>query len=493
MEFESLYYGDRLRRFNPGGDVGVVTLWSKVDQAVKVLHELNIDLDERTSRIAVIGNLYGNGLPHMLRNLLWNPQIAYLLIVGQDLSGSRGDLISFFENGLEEVQFLGAQTFKIIGRNRVIDGLVKPSDFKVPPKLTALGKLSAPETLADIQNFFSSLEPPLELEGPRQKIDLPEIQVTRFPTEARSNVVLRDSPLEAWKELIFRLHRFGHRSALKKGERIELQNLKVVVSKPDEDADTLILESGFDPDKFRDYQKRILSPIKPEDLEYTYGHRIRGYFRHQETPVDGLEIAIQRLKADPETRHAYISIWDSHRDLPEGHGCPCLVSLFFRRFEEKLTLTATFRTHNAVDAWLENFWGLIAIQRFVAEASGMERGPITVFSHSISVSADSLEKASRIADQKTTDDVINPETGKREPRMDHNGSFTVTVDHEAQEIVVEHSFQGMPLKTYRSRHAQTLEHELARDCAVSEIAHALYLGREIARAEMILRKKQDKA
>ena len=57
----------------------------------------------------------------------------------------------------------------------------------------------------------------------------------------------------------------------------------------------------------------------------------------------------------------------------EGH--PCLVSLYFRKFEGKLTLSATFRTHNAMDAYPMNLYGLMAIQSWVAKEAGLPPGP----------------------------------------------------------------------------------------------------------------------
>jgi len=154
-----------------------------------------------------------------------------------------------------------------------------------------------------------------------------------------------------------------------------------------------------------------------------------------------------------------------------------------------LTLTATFRSHNTMDAWLENFYGLMAIQRYVAERVTMPVGPITVFSHSISISPDALDRAKPIAQDKRTDDQVDPVTGKREPRYDYHGDFTVTVDMDTRELVVHHSYQGMTLTEYRGRSAEAMEDQLARDCALSEISHALYLGRELARKEALLKKK----
>ena len=248
---------------------------------------------------------------------------------------------------------------------------------------------------------------------------IPEPTVTRFPTEPRSHTIVRDTPMEAWSEMIFRLFRFGHRNMVAKKSgpegRVELQNIKAIVENPQEEPDEILQQYGFSLEKFQGYQQRILDPEKPSDLGYTYGNRLRGYFRRDGKLVDSLEIAGQRLKEKPESRHAYIALWDNTRDLPEGTDTPCFVSAFFRKFDGKLTLTATFRSHNAMEAWPENVYGLIAIQRFVAEKAGMEPGPLTVFSHSISIDVSSLEKARKIATSKESDEVYDPATGKHRP------------------------------------------------------------------------------
>ncbi len=489
MRFESLYFQDRLKIVNPEGDVAVSTLWSKVESAHQIIEEAGVDLTPEASRIAVIANLYGNGLPQMLRNLLWNPQIRSIVIVGKNLSGSREWLINFFEHGLEEVEFLGAKAFRIRNTPRTIDGCVRLEHYPHRLKFTVLGDLGDPQTKSGLKAFFDGLEPLESREVERvQPPPIPEPTVTRFPSEPRSHTIVRATPMEAWSELIFRLFRFGHRNMVaKKGTqegRVELQNVKVIVEQPREESDDVLKQYGFGLEKFKGYQERILQAEKPADLGYTYGNRLRGYFRRNGDVVDSLEIAARRLREKPESRHAYIALWDNTRDLPEGTDCPCFVSAFFRRFEGKLTLTATFRSHNAMEAWPENAYGLIAIQRFVAEKAGMEPGPLTVISHSISIDVPSLEKARKIAESKETDEVLDPKTGKLGPRFDPNGEFTTTFDRATWELVVEHSYDGMKIHEYRGKSAEEIERQLARDVALSEISHALYLGREIARKEI---------
>lgn len=495
MEFVAKHHGDKIRIVNPSGCVGVVTLWSLVESTYRVFEGAGIDLSPQTSRIAVMANLYGNGLPHMLRNLLFNPQITHIVICGKNLSGSREWLLNFFEHGLEEVTFLGGRSFQIIGTDRKIDGEVRLEHFARKPTFAVYGDISSDETKQGVRDFLGNLNVSFS-ESP-ERVDPPEIPepvVTRFPSNPGAHLIVRRSPDEAWRELVFRLFRFGHRNIVAKSSgtetRIELQNVHVVVEEPKEESIQVLARSGFDLDKFHGYQERILDPVLPSDLGYTYGWLLRTGM--EEGQVDSLSIIVDRLKKDPESRHCYATLWNNNRHLPSGKGCPCFVTVFFRKFEDRLTLTATFRAHNAMDAWLENFYGLMAIQLYVSERVGIPIGPITVISHSISLDPSSLDKAKKIVDAKTTDEVFDPETGKFGPRFDPNGVFTVTFNKETEELVVEHSFGGMKIGEYRGRCVEDVELQLSRDGALSVISHALYLGRELARKEMEMKNSRSK-
>jgi thymidylate synthase len=77
-------------------------------------------------------------------------------------------------------------------------------------------------------------------------------------------------------------------------------------------------------------------------------------------------------------RHAYEAlVFAPGRDrLPQGF--PCLTALSFHLDEERLRLIATYRNQYYVQKALGNFLGLSRLQRFVAEATGLAQGPLTV-------------------------------------------------------------------------------------------------------------------
>jgi thymidylate synthase len=489
MRFEPVYYGDKLRVLNPEGDVAVVTLWNLVSSAITVFESAEIDISVETSRIAVVANLYGNGLPHMLRNLLWNPQIRHIVVVGKNLSGSREHLMNFFQYGLEEVEFLGGPAFQIRNTKRTIDGLITPEMFTAHPRFTVMGDIGSEETRTGLKEFFANLLVFKACALPRiEPPHIPEPEVTRFPSDPRGHRFSRKTVMEAWTELVFRLYRFGYRNTVMKSSgpeiRIELQNTSITVEDPSQESKEYLEKYGFSLDHFLEYQRNILEAFKPDGLSYSYGNRLRGYFMYKGEVVDSLDVVAKHLKKEPDSRHEYIALWDNNRDLVEGKGCPCFVSGFFRQFEGGLTFTATFRVHNAMDGWPENLYGLMAIQKYVAGLAGLKIGSITVFSNSISIDPSALEKAKKIAEDKKTDDVVDPITGKHSLRFDPNGEFTVTSDFEEREIIVEHSFEGVKIGEYRGKTAQEIEMQLSRDCAVSLISHALYLGRTIALEEI---------
>ena len=63
----------------------------------------------------------------------------------------------------------------------------------------------------------------------------------------------------------------------------------------------------------------------------------------------------------------------------------------------------------------------------------------------------------------------------------------LAISLDGKEILVEHRFEDVTLKEYRGRTAVSLQHQIARDVAVSDINHAIYLGRQLAKAEMALK------
>lgn len=476
MEFIPLFYKNKITIINSFGDVAVTTMWSPTKTIHAKLANAGIDLGAETSRIACIGTLYGNGFPGMIRNLLYNPQIRHIILIGKDLSESAAMVVNFFGGWVTEVDHLGAQMQRITGTSKVIDLGVKSEDL-AHINVIDLSDISQNGFKTAVTSVFAGLKKHSDTKE-RVKVDIEDVVVDRYPSEPRSHVICEKTPLMAWKEIVHKLVRFGHRCTLIKGARIELQNLKVVVD-PVYDTKEDLDQHGFDLDKIFEYQKSFISPERLVDQTYSYGNRLRAYYKDSGgVPIDWLEVAAQKINKDNEARNVYISLWDSEKEsAADSGGHPCLVSLYFRKFDGLLTLSAVFRTHNALDGWLRNLYGLIRVQEHVCETTRMKAGPITVVSHSISIDPNDggLQHAKAVANGRVHGAIEN---GRETLRIDQKGNFVCSTDDETGEIVAQHFYDGQMLKEYRSKRADTLCKMILDDDAVSDLSHAMYLGRE---------------
>jgi len=497
MTFEALYYRDLIDVVNPHGDVGLITLWSPLRTVRRKLDEISPRiLDADRGRIAVVANLYGDGMLAMFCNLLFNPQVRHLVAVGEDLGlGVPQEIEAFLEHGLEDTVMLGRPVSRVQGTERIFPPVpgFDAERLRHNVSFRYLGKLSHPDLAEALPAYLDALERDGAAgERERVRVEIPSSNEQDYafrPSAVTGHQVIRTRPLDCWEELVVRAMRFGRPVDLKKGRRIELLNAKVVITEPAPEAREVLARYGFDLDRFAAYEERILDPELPEDVSYAYGNRLRGYFALPGGGTDALEVVIDLLRRDPETRNAYVSLWDTPADLRGVSGStPCLTTLSFRRSEGRLTLATTYRSHNLLTGWLENVYGLMAIQGHVAERVGMEPGAITVVSNSLGIDPQStrFELARGIEEGWSSDDVIDRESGKHSLREDPNGYFVVTVDQELGQIVAEHRFGGVLVKRYAAERAVTIEREVAADMAVSLVSHALWLGRELTAKERLL-------
>ncbi len=498
LAFEPLYYGERLKQVNPTGDIGLITLWSPQATVERKLESVVPGaLDPTTGRVAVIANLYGDGMFAMLCNLLYNPQIRHLVAVGQDLGlGVPEEIAAFLDEGLEESTMFGQPLQRIAGTNRLFPVVPEFDAARLRAGLTFhyLGKVSEPS----LGDRLGALLATLPADGPHGDGERVEVVIptddsasrSHQPSDPFAHQVTRASPMECWHELVVRTVRFGQPTELAKGTRFELLNAKVVITDPRPDSPESLKAVGFDIERFHHYEQAILDPALPDNISYTYGNRLRGHYEVNGELLDTIDAVVTRLSEDPESRTAYISLWDTAADLGAGAGRPCLTTLFFRRHAGQLTLTATYRAHNLLTAWLMNVYGLMAIQRTVAERVGMPVGPITVISHSLSIDPSSTSRyavARAMEAGWTLDDDHDPDTGKYTLREDPNGYFVVSTDDDGNggrgELIVEHRIDGLLLKRYTGHRAGDLGREIAADMAVSLVSHAIWLGGELQKYE----------
>jgi thymidylate synthase len=505
--FQALYHEEALEIVNPTGDVGLITLWSPPRSVRRRLDAIDPEIrDPRASRIAVVSNLYGDGMHAMFCNLLFNPQIRHLIAIGEDLGlAACAEIEAFLAQGTEDALMLGMRMRRIVGTSRMLPVALEFDEVRLREQVGfhRLGKLSSPTLNSDLLSLLAGLPRAPEPGSGRLRVEIPGPALGEralLPSQPGAHQVTRRTPLACWEELVVRAVRFGEPVSLRKGARLELLNAKAVIDEPRRDSERALARFGIDLAELADYETDVLEADLPEGISYTYGNRLRRHFLRAGASLDTLDAAIAALRADPESRRAFVSLWDNAADLPddpaldtpaageEARSAPCLVSLFFRRSAGRLTLSATYRSHNLLTAWLKNVYGLMEIQRHLANATGAEPGPLTILSHSLCIDPASprYELARAIARDWRHDHERDHDTGKHTLREDPHGYFTVAVDRRRGVIVAEHRYEGVLLERYEDTSASRLASRIGGEQSVSLVSHALWLGQELARAEAAL-------
>ncbi len=471
--YEPIYYKDQLIIGNPASAVAVTTLWSKKEKIAEAIP---------SSLFAVMGQLYSpmRGLDPLVRNLLANPGIRHLVVTGRDFAGSGRALQDFFLAGvvrgrtsLGQECWLVKSTVEALVDIEVdkdaIDALragvtlhvVKPDELKT--KLLALADEKA-----------SAYGEPRVFEKKEHKPQvLPAAEVVHEIRGAKVAVV--------WLQILDRIMRFGRVGRTHYGtSQKEILDLVAVVDQEDPDDFYIPDYLPMNRRHLDEYFPRVLTGREYPDTEYTYGQRLRTHFG-----VDQIDAMIEKLVADQDRRSAAAVLWDPRVDNA-GRSAPCVNHLWARIREGKVYLTVVIRSNDMYSAWPENAFALRRLQEIirseVARRSGatLALGVLVTLSESAHVYSDCWADAEEVVARNYSKEVP-PGHLVRDPA----GGFVIDV--RDGRIVCEHiSPAGEHVSTYEGKTAGFIANRLARDGAVSNIGHAIYVGRELARAEAAL-------
>lgn len=408
----------------------------------------------------------------MLANLAYNPQIERIAITGSNPFGGAEALINFFTSGADIVEVNGVQMLRIRGTDCFIDAQLRPEIFVYKPDI----RLFKTSDLEGIRNYITQPKTRSPNEDQRVKVELKMPQFKDFPSDTIYHNVVADTPTEAWMEVLYLLDRYGTDILLEKGKRRALYNLDVNVLNPSFEPEYTLKKLGFNPDELKAYRKEILDIDLPNDRAYSYGHRIGKYWG-----INALEVIAKRLKEDNNDRHSLVSLWDTGKDLLSKAGdssVPCFTDAYFVKIKDKLVMSASFRTHNAISAWLFNLYGLRAIQERVAEMSDIEPGQINIRSRWIGIDPENAKAITALQLVKTN-------RKKRLNVKDPRGFFVV--DTNQGEIMVQHfNPDNVLLEEIRGKDVKEVKDKLRQLSAIDNPDHAMWIGYELARAQQKL-------
>lgn len=459
---------------NPKSQVAVCTLWTK-----KELVAANLDLD----KVAVIGNLYSpkKGISFMIRNILANPRIRYLIICGLDNSKSGQAVADLFQKGFRK-NLKNAHWEAISEVENRIDSEITEDALKSFCKGVKLIDFRGKSDYKELKKIIGELDqdlPPF-ISEPLYFSEPSKEAVNLYPSEATSHIVRGGKIAEVWLKILDEILRFGvtDQTAYQNQQK-EIIDLVSVVS--DEDPDNLHIPDWLPNNKehLKNYLPTILTGVCPVGASYTYGSRMRSYFG-----VDQVQKVIEELKKEKYSRRAVVSLLDPKVDC-DSKNPPCLNHCWFRVQGDRLFLVTTIRSNDMFEAWPENAFGLRMLQSLVwKELKKMYPdillGDLVIHSLSAHIYDDAWEEARQVVEKYYAANVKHPRNV-----YDLRGNFMIKI--KDGEIIVEHySGDENLIGAYTGKKAITIYLQMSRDNAASVISHAMYLGTELQKAEIAL-------
>lgn len=482
-KYEALYKPNQL--IYGEGKIAVITGWSVKETVAKRL---------QSSDYAVIGQLYSptRGINLLLRNLLYNTYIRYLVILEatkEDKNAGSGQcLADFFEHGFKNgLTDTGKSCWLInssvpgyidIEIDRVdLDKLRSALEWKVVNSIN--------ETVELVKNWSVkantlSLKQQWDIS---HQYPMSEVEPTILPGRRYGHKVEGKTIAETWVKIIHLIKNTGTiRPTAYDGKWQELIDLMAVVT--NEPTGFYFPEPNYLPISrsfLQEYISQILDDAPhQEGIKYTYGQRLRSHFGK-----DQVEQVISRLIADINSARAVMSLWDVNQDGGSSSP-PCLNHIWVRVVNNELSLSATFRSNDMFSAWCANAMGLFELQKHILEEINKRSdhnlfiGPLITISQSAHIYDDCWENAQDIIQ------TYYPQIYQQRNYGDPVGSFVININNGI--INIEHMTPGSGevVNCYSAKNAKNLYRQIAADCPGIETEHAMYLGNELQKAEISL-------
>lgn len=150
-------------------------------------------------------------------------------------------------------------------------------------------------------------------------------------------------------------------------------------------------------DRLEEYSKEFIEGENPQDFIYTYGERLR-------KPYDQIQVVIDKLNSNANTRRATLTTWQPANDLT-SEDVPCMILLDFKIRNYELNITGVWRSHDIYGAWFPNLIGLYSLANFISKKCDKCVGinQITVHSISAHINENNMEEARRILEMNGYD------------------------------------------------------------------------------------------
>lgn len=503
-----IYFKNILRVGNLDSNIGVVTLWTERDVVEKVLSKKDY---------AAIGNLYAAaGINHMVRNIFANPMIRYLVLWGADMSRSGHALLKLTKKGIDE-------NYKIIDAVGELEKEIPKNaieEFRKKVKVVDLrGK-----PLKEVKETISHLSPLPPFSSKPRLFPPSQPKVASWPAESVGFRAEGDTVAQTWLKILNLIVRYGKTEKTRyasSNQLKEILNLTAVVNRENPEKEYFPHYLPFSYQELKAYYPEMMTKRRIPGAAYNYGDRIRHHLILKTGDANGNIIFIDQikeiislLKRRPFSKKAFAVLYraDDWKKV-ETSDTPCLTQLHARITQNKLFLTAYFRSQDMFHGWPRNAFALRRVQKEIADGVGMPMGPLTIITMSAHIYADDWKTAEEILKESYLAEL------KYAPRyphlvLDKRGNWLIDVVYDGDFTPVKfyvapshtHALKlpkqlrgkivaklfadekmQTPLITLEGRSAKEVFWQMVDWEILTQPSHCFSLGEELTKAEIALR------
>ncbi len=473
---DNVFVGD------PSSVIGVCTLWYPLDKFCKRMP------GEVLSKICIAGQLRDpSGLNYMVRNILANPRIKFLVVCGHDavLESKTITKDRVSTKNLLELLF----DKKSVVLSEYIENVIPAEDITELVSNVSLINLYKVDWSVVVDELIKLCA--VEKNGlwsvpklyPQQTFSRQQIP------SLRSSTIVADTVVDGYVMLLKNLLNYAEFQKRRKYPEGTLSGFSVKVVIKTEDPDNLFFdENHLPPGCNKEYLERQYFPQVvgckiPDGEEYSYGSLLQGQVQYM----------IAALTEDSNSKDAVAALWKS--ELHHGYkNPPCFVFAQALILDNKLYFICNMRSHNIIKCWAENAFAFRKLQGEILKSLKevypyLELGDLVV--HSISAQFNLNSQQLKIAQAILEDrqDSNGKALGYKSIRRKYFARDVVNsyITLEGKDIVLYLRSRGKIFRKYRAQTARSMKDILHLDGLDFISDHAMYIGITLAEAEIALR------
>ena len=485
-----ILYQNVLKVKNPKHPVALATMWTEREVVGKMIDGLEY---------SVIGNLYSSaGISAMIRNVYANPSIRTIILWGADLSRSGQALLEFMKNGVDDEHFIiGDEKKGQIEKEIPKEALEL---FRKSIHVVNLRGKPVDELKSEIQRQTGKAQPFTDIKTfPTNKP-----KPFTFPSEQIGFKTQGKSVAQTWLRVLNLIMRYGRIKTTRYAQENELKELlNIMATVTGENIDDIYFPHylPFTKKDLEIYFPQVLSPKNIPGVSYTYGQRLRDH-----DGIDQIAEIIDLIKRRPFSKKMVAFTPNIAKDWARNNidrgDTPCLTQVLFSIQDDKLFMTAHFRSQDMVHGWPRNVFSLIKMQEMIAKETGYVRGAFTIMSHSAHIYSDDFALVQKILDEHFEKEL--PFTPAQHFEVDPRGNFTIEVTGQKRKrgrrtnypfipgtgeifVTLYSPNGGLKLKQWHGKKAMDVFLQMTDWEYLALPAHAIDIGAQIQRAEYAIK------